>query len=553
MNELSTVILLLALLGASAQDSTLEEKAVNRVQQTLASRYDPTLPSRPFGSWLTQIVGPQSGVSWRLGECVEQNGTASEWEQGVPACVEATAILPDDRKIVAQIHVGSFKQLSSMTKFHFAAIENESQFQSVRRLSDLAQLVKDPSSVKGPDEVKKMNVIALPQIKSNGAPQFYYAKSAALLPPPQITPVENAHEPPPPPTPAVAPRVSKGVVQGDALVKAQPIYPSIAKQINAAGEVQVAIVISENGRVIEAKAIKGHPVLRAAAEDAARKWVFRPTLLDGKPVKQPGTLTFIFIPPPPPTSVPPTAETGEETPKKIKVSGGVLQGNAIKRVQPLYPPIAKAGRASGPVEVQITISETGEVIEASVISGHPLLRDAALQAARQWLFALTELSGVPVKVQGILTFNFMLDDEEPSPAPFARSAARYTSNTEQLGKRTVEGVECEGTRVVTTLPAGAIGNERPIETVKETWYSPELQLMILSKRSDPRFGESTYRVTNIARYEPDAEHFQIPSDYTIIDNRAKKVEVDVNEFEEMRRKLEETRKKAEGARKPNNQ
>src|SRR5215510_9667451 len=298
MNELSTVILLLALLGASAQDSTLEEKAVFRVQQTPASRYDPTLPGRPFGNWLNLVVGPESGVSWRLGECVEQNATASEWEQGVPACVEATAILPDDRKVVAQIHVGSFKLgLSSMTRFHFAVIENESEFQSVRRLSDLPQLLRDPSSVKGPDDVKKLNVVTLPQIKSNGAPQFYYAKSGALLPPPQITPVENAHEPPPPPTPAVAPRVSKGVVQGDALVKAQPIYPSIAKQINAAGEVQVAIVISENGRVIEAKAIKGHPVLRAAAEDAARKWVFRPTLLDGKPVKQPGTLTFIFTPP----------------------------------------------------------------------------------------------------------------------------------------------------------------------------------------------------------------------------------------------------------------
>ncbi len=298
MNEITTVILLLAFLGASAQDSTLEDKAVSRVQQTPASRYDPTLPSYPFGNWLTKIVGPQSGVSWRLGECVEQNGTASEWGQGVPACVEATAILPDDRKLVAQINVGSFKQLSSMTKFHFAVIENESQFQSVRRLSDLPQLLRDPSSViKGPDDGKKLNVVTLPQIKSIGAPQFYYAKSAALLPPPQIAPVENAHEPPPPPAPAVAPRVSKGVLQGDALIKAQPIYPSIAKQINAAGEVQVAIVISENGRVIEAKAVKGHPVLRAAAEDAARKWVFRPTLLDGKPVKQPGTLTFVFTPP----------------------------------------------------------------------------------------------------------------------------------------------------------------------------------------------------------------------------------------------------------------
>src|SRR5262245_19131959 len=158
MNEFTTAILLLALFGASAQDSTMEGKAVSRVQQTPASRYDPTLPSRPFGTWLTSIVGPQSGVSWRLGECVEQNGTASEWEQGVPACVEATAILPDDRKIVAQINVGSFKQgLSSMTKFHFAVIENETEFRRVGRLSDLPQLVRDPSYVEEPDAGERRN------------------------------------------------------------------------------------------------------------------------------------------------------------------------------------------------------------------------------------------------------------------------------------------------------------------------------------------------------------------------------------------------------------
>jgi TonB family protein len=231
----------------------------------------------------------------------------------------------------------------------------------------------------------------------------------------------------------------------------------------------------------------------------------------------------------------------------------VLQGTAIRKVQPPYPPIAKAARASGAVQVQLLISETGEVIEAAVISGHPLLRDAAVQAARQWAFQPTELSGVPIKVQGILTFNFALNGEEPAPAPIARSIPKYTTTTEQLGKDTVEGVECEWTRAVTTMPAGAIGNERPIEMVNETWRSPELQMMILSKRSDPRFGETTYRVTNISRSEPDAALFQIPSEYTIIDSEAKKVETDVKEIEETRRKLDEVKKKAEGARKPNNQ
>jgi protein TonB len=113
-------------------------------------------------------------------------------------------------------------------------------------------------------------------------------------------------------------------------------------------------------------------------------------------------------PPPPPP--PPPKPTPEPTPvpKKITVSAGVIQGSAINKVQPPYPPIAKAARASGAVQVQVTIDEDGRVIEASVLSGHPLLRDSALQAARRWTFRPTQLSGVPVKVQGVLTFNFTL-------------------------------------------------------------------------------------------------------------------------------------------------
>jgi protein TonB len=114
-------------------------------------------------------------------------------------------------------------------------------------------------------------------------------------------------------------------------------------------------------------------------------------------------------PPPPPPPSPPPTPTPTPVPKMIRQSGGVLQGSAIRKVEPPYPPIAKAARAQGAVQVQVTISEEGRVIEASVISGHQLLRDAALNAARQWVFRPTELSGVPVKVQGILTFNFTLN------------------------------------------------------------------------------------------------------------------------------------------------
>jgi hypothetical protein len=73
---------------------------------------------------------------------------------------------------------------------------------------------------------------------------------------------------------------------------------------------------------------------------------------------------------------------------------------------------------------------------------------------------------------------------------------------ESLGTRTIEGLVCEGSRKTTTIPAGAIGNDRPMTTVTERWLSRELQILVLSRVSDPRFGETTYRLTKITRVEP---------------------------------------------------
>ena len=86
---------------------------------------------------------------------------------------------------------------------------------------------------------------------------------------------------------------------------------------------------------------------------------------------------------------------------------------------------------------------------------------------------------------------------------------------EDLGKQIIEGVEAEGTRTTITIPAGDIGNERPIEIVSERWYSPELQLVLMTRHSDPRMGETTYKLTNISRTEPAKTLFEVPSDYTI--------------------------------------
>lgn len=93
---------------------------------------------------------------------------------------------------------------------------------------------------------------------------------------------------------------------------------------------------------------------------------------------------------------------------------------------------------------------------------------------------------------------------------------KYDSRTEELGTRDFEGISAEGTRRVTTIPAGAIGNERDIEIVYERWYSKELGLVVYSKNSDPRFGEQTYRITNIIRAEPDPSLFTVPNSYKIL-------------------------------------
>src|SRR5215213_2286492 len=102
-------------------------------------------------------------------------------------------------------------------------------------------------------------------------------------------------------------------------------------------------------------------------------------------------------PPPPPVKKAP--------PKQI--SGGVLNGKATSLPKPPYPPAARAVRASGAVTVQVLIDESGSVVSATAVSGHPLLRAAAVQAARGARFSPTQLSGQPVKVSGVITYNFV--------------------------------------------------------------------------------------------------------------------------------------------------
>lgn len=108
-----------------------------------------------------------------------------------------------------------------------------------------------------------------------------------------------------------------------------------------------------------------------------------------------------YVPPPPP---PPPGATDGKT-----VSGGVLNGKAKSKPEPPYPAIAKAAKAQGTVTVQVVVDEQGRVTSARAVGGHPLLQQAAVQAARQATFEPTKLAGKPVKVSGVLTYNFALE------------------------------------------------------------------------------------------------------------------------------------------------
>jgi TonB family protein len=275
------------------QSGSFEKRALALVQRLPVSNLDKELPQLPFATWFKQIIGPEAGVVWQLTECGErtsgQNGTGQE----LSACVEANAVLPDGSKTIVLITVGTFKQgITGEPIFFRAVVERDDQIYQARRLRDLLKMLRssEHSLANLPDVTINLPMVKLPSL----------AKSLA---PPRMAPylvsggLDDILKSPPLPSSSQEPqRISEGVLQGIAITKFMPVYPQTAKSMNAYGKVEVEITISEQGRVIEARAISGHPTLRSVAADAARRWIYKPTLLNGIPVKAQGILTFIFSP-----------------------------------------------------------------------------------------------------------------------------------------------------------------------------------------------------------------------------------------------------------------
>jgi TonB family protein len=278
--------------GPYLQSPAFENQAIARVRQLNVRQLDSGLRERPFDSWLREAVGPRAGISWQLTDCgVEAAGPGSEAE--VQACVEISALLPDDRKVVVLTWVGSFKRgLYGEPKIQFAIVESKGEIFEAARLGDLPQMLRNPHLIsleRSYFESTPPPPLVLPVITSfeNCLPtearpipsRALLGKSAAIV---------TEDEPL---------RVSEGVLLGSVSRKVLPDYPQFARERRVWGSVKVEVTIDVGGRVISARAISGPSQLRLSAEDAARKWVFNPTTLNKLPVSVRGFLTFIFTRP----------------------------------------------------------------------------------------------------------------------------------------------------------------------------------------------------------------------------------------------------------------
>ncbi|MEQ1606500.1 MAG: TonB family protein [Pyrinomonadaceae bacterium] len=211
---------------------------------------------------------------------------------------------------------------------------------------------------------------------------------------------------------AVPKQLNVGVVNGKATSLPKPEYPDALRDAGVEGMVAVSVIIDEAGNVIEARAeivdqrthkaedgtvlepVAVDPQLRGAAENAALAAKFSPTILQGVPVQVKGKIVYNF-------SAAIQKNSGEKS-----VSMGVLNGKAISLPLPEYPAAARAVRAEGAVNVQVVIDDEGNVISASSVSGHPLLRGVSEAAAKAAKFAPTLINGNPTKVSGVLTYYF---------------------------------------------------------------------------------------------------------------------------------------------------
>jgi TonB family protein len=316
MKASAIAIAMCLLVNTLAQTESLQKQALVLAQRTPVSDLDPVLPNVSLTTWFNQLVGQRAGVIWQLSECGEAITAPGDAGPDIPACLEANATLPDGHKVVIAILIGTFKKgLTGRVAYNFGVVEYDEQLYSAKRLSDLPLLLSDrkgeyvrnkpvilPFIDADRTRIKwlwlpQMNPRSLISIDNDVLTASLDAQQFSSLPedvPPPPPPNRPQNSPPSPNQPQSIQQVVDKVLEGNALTRVEAVYPPTARMMRAFGTVKVQITISETGLVIDAKAISGHQALRSAAVEAAYKWVFKPTTVNGAAIKVQGILTFNF-------------------------------------------------------------------------------------------------------------------------------------------------------------------------------------------------------------------------------------------------------------------
>ena len=224
-------------------------------------------------------------------------------------------------------------------------------------------------------------------------------------------------------------RVSQDVAAGLILNKVAPVYPPLARQARIQAPVNLKVQISKSGDVEKVELISGHPMLAPSAIEAVKQWKYKPYLLNGEPVEVETKVVVNFtladnpategVVGDAPGGMPPAGKEGivpitpgdathSAVPQRVRVSQGVSQGLNVKKVPPQYPQDAKDQRIQGVVVMKVTIDKEGNVANIQLISGHPMLAPAAIEAVKQWKYRSYLLNDAPVEVETQVTVNFTL-------------------------------------------------------------------------------------------------------------------------------------------------
>lgn len=218
---------------------------------------------------------------------------------------------------------------------------------------------------------------------------------------------------------AEAVKVSAGAIAGTIISRPNPIYPNDAKAAHVQGAVILHAIISKTGTVEDLQVISGPEMLRASAIDAVRHWTYRPYLLNGRPVKVDTTITVIYtfgggdikgVAQSMPEAEDSAPRIAIAPGSPVHVSVGVLSAMLVSKVDPVYPPEAKAAGVQGVVVLRAVVAKDGTVASLQVVSGPPQLTASAMDAVRQWMYKPYLLNGEPTEVETTINISYTLAD-----------------------------------------------------------------------------------------------------------------------------------------------